>query len=114
MRFTPGLLSVAAASALFVSIALTGCSTPPPTGSVTVSNDTSTTAQAAPVHVTITDENGAVVGDKALKSGESYSFSDIPLGPVTVTAEGLCTVATTLTTAHTKATAHFSPTRCMI
>lgn len=112
MRHFNSQRAIAVASVLLVTAALTGCSTPPATGSVVVSNETTEWAPA--VDVTVTDEVGTVVGTATLESGQTHTFSDIPLGPVTVEADGLCTVATTLTTAHDTAQAKFSPTNCTI
>jgi hypothetical protein len=114
MRHSRSLLPTAAASALAVAILFSGCSIAPETGTVTVSNETPQTEKAQAVDVTITDGSGAVIGTTTLESGDTYSFSDIALGPVTITAGTLCTVATTLTAAKSTATAHFGPTNCMI
>ena len=99
------------AAMLALTTGLSGCA--PTSGTVTV--DVRPVSQADTdwsLKVTIRDAAKNVVARQTMRAGESKAFVGVPLGEVTVTAEGLCIVETTLTERGIQAI--FEPLHCTI
>ena len=96
---------------LALSMRPPGCA--PTSGTVTV--DVRPVSQADTdwsLKVTIRDAANNVVARQTMRAGESRAFVGVPLGEVTVAAQGLCTVETTLTERTVQAI--FEPLHCTI
>ena len=96
---------------LALIMGLSGCA--PTSGTVTVEVRALSQADRDwSLKVTIRDAVKNVVARQTMRAGESRAFVGVPLGEVTITAQGLCTVETTLTERGVQAL--FEPLHCTI
>ncbi len=96
---------------LTLTVGLSGCA--PTSGTVTVEVRAPSQADRDwSLKVTIRDAAKTVVARQTMRAGESRAFVGVPLGEVTVTAQGLCIVETTLSKRGVQAI--FEPLHCTI